>query len=241
MSEQLQFLLQNLPNLLIGFPGHRPGGLLTTLLLALVGNGLGFGLGLLVGWLGEAKQRPLHLLSRLYIETFRGMPLLLLVLLIFQLFGNGRRYGLPPTPIYAAFLALTLYSAAYQAEIIRAGLRAVPNPMIEASTLMGHTAAQSFRRLKLPYAIQVMIPALVGQAISLFKDSSVVIIIGVADLMTTARIVLGSDIGNAPYWVSLYLLVGFCYFVIAFTLSRAARRIEKKRQSGDLLHAVVNY
>lgn len=241
MSEQLLFLLDNLANLLVGFPGHRPGGLLITILLAVVANGLGFGVGLLVGLLGESQKRPFRFIARLYIEVFRGLPLILLVLLLYQLVGNGRKFGLSLPPIFSAFVALTLYSGAYQAEIMRAGFRAVPIEMVESALLLGYSRVRIYGRLKIPYAIRVMMPALTGQAISLFKDTSVVIIIGVADLMTTARIILGSDVGNAPYWVSLYLLVGFCYFVIAFTLSRFAHRYEKQTHAGDLIHAVVNY
>jgi general L-amino acid transport system permease protein len=215
--------------------------LLISLLLAAVANGVGFGIGLLIGWLGESEKRPFRWLARLYVEVFRGLPLILLVLLIFQLIGNGRRWGVTLPPIFSAFVGLSLYSGAYQAEIVRAGLRAVPEEMLAAARSLGGTRWQLFYKLKIGYAIRVMTPALTGQLISLFKDTSVVIIIGVADLMTTARIILGSDIGNAPYWVGLYLLVGFCYFVIAFTLSRVAYRIEREQAAGDLVHAVVNY
>ena len=85
-----------------------------------------------------------------------------------------------------------------------------------------------------------MRPSFAGQAISLFKDTSVVVILGVAELMTVARIVLGSDVGNAPYWVSLFLLVGFFYFVVAFTLSRLSLRWEKGHRTTDLVHSLAN-
>ncbi|MEM7333342.1 MAG: amino acid ABC transporter permease [Chloroflexota bacterium] len=241
MSEQVQFLLDNLPNLLFGFPGNRPGGLLITIFLTVVANSLGFVIALGLGFVSESNKRPLRWLARLYIEIFRGIPVLLLVLLTFQLIGNGRRWGLSLTPLFSAFVALTLYSSAYQAEIIKSGLRSVPVPLVESARLLGYPPLLTFRRLKIPYTVRLMLPALTGQTISLFKDTSVVLIIGVADLMTTARIILGSDVGNAPYWVGLYLMVGACYFAVAFTLSRIAYWIEAQTQSGDLIHAVGNY
>ncbi len=86
-----------------------------------------------------------------------------------------------------------------------------------------------------------MLPAFTGQAVSLFKDTSVVIILGVAELMTVARIALGSDVGNAPYWVALFLVVGFLYFIVAFSLSRLAQRWERSHRRGDLVHTLANY
>ena len=86
-----------------------------------------------------------------------------------------------------------------------------------------------------------MLPALTGQAISLFKDTSVVIVVGMAELMMAARVLLGSDINNAPYWVAVYLTVGFLYFVVAFSLSSIAQRVESKTRSGDLTHSTINY
>ncbi|MGI9645881.1 MAG: hypothetical protein ACR2O6_11295, partial [Ilumatobacteraceae bacterium] len=91
-----------------------------------------------------------------------------------------------------------------------------------------------FWLVRLPYGVRVMQPALAGQAITLFKDSSVVIVLGVADLTTTARIALGSDVTNAPFWVATYLTVGAIYFVVAFTVSRVARRRELSRRDASL-------
>ena len=79
------------------------------------------------------------------------------------------------------------------------------------------------RTITVPYALRVMRPALVTQAITIFKDSSVVVVLGVVDLTTTARIALGSDIANAPFWVATYLTVGALYWVVAFSLAKAVR------------------
>jgi His/Glu/Gln/Arg/opine family amino acid ABC transporter permease subunit len=237
----MDFIFENIPNLLFGFPGRRPGGLLMSILLALVAVGTGFLLAVLLGMAQESRSRTAHLLAGGYVQIFRGIPLILLLLLVHQLLGFGRRLDLPFTPLVSALVALTLYSSAYQAEIVRAGLQAVPQPLVESGWLLGGNKRQTFRRIKLRYALYVMMPAFTGQAISLFKDTSVVVILGVAELMTVARIVLGSDVNNAPHWVGLFLVVGIFYFVVAFVLSRSAQNWEKKRPSGDLVHSLANY
>jgi general L-amino acid transport system permease protein len=241
MSDQIAFLLHNLLNLLIGFPGQRPGGLLLSLFLAVVAIALGFLIAILLGTVYQSKRRPLRWLVQLYVQVFRGLPLILLLLLVHQVLGYGRELGLQRSALTSALVALTLYSSAYQAEIVRAGLRAVPQRLTEAATLMGSSPRQTYWRIQLRYSWHVMLPAFTGQAISLFKDTSVVIIIGVADLMTTARIALGSDVGNAPYWVALYLVVGLFYFVVAFSVSQLAQRRERQMQTGDLVHSLANY
>lgn len=241
MSDQLTFLLENLPNLLIGFPQHRPGGLLLSMLLAVFAIGLGLLIAVGVGSGSESRLWPLRTLCRLYVELFRGLPLILLLVLVHQLLANGRRYGLELSPRTSALVALTLYSSAYQAEIVRAGLRAVPEQLVESARLMGSSPWQVYWLVKMRYTWRVMLPAFTGEAISLFKDTSVVIIIGVAELMTVARVALGSDLTNAPYWVSLYLLVGLLYFGVAFSLSQLAQRWEKRHQTADLVHSLANY
>ncbi len=240
MFEQLAFLIENLPHLLIGFPGQRPGGLLLSLLMAMVGVGLGFVIAAIIGSGYESSLRPLRWLCRLYVEVFRGLPLILLVVLVYLVIG-GRRFGLNLSPQVAAALSLALYSGAYQAEIVRAGLRAVPPQLVESARLMGSTSWQVYRLVKLRYALRVMLPALTGQAISLFKDTSVLIIIGVVELMTVARSVLGSDVTNTSYWVGLYLMVGFLYFCVAFSVSQLAQRWERRWHPGDLVHSFGNY
>jgi His/Glu/Gln/Arg/opine family amino acid ABC transporter permease subunit len=240
MADQIAFLVGNLPNLLIGFPGQRPGGLLLSVFLAILGNLLGFIIAILIGNGYGSRWRLLRWLCRIYVEVFRGLPLILLLLLIHQVVG-GRRFGLNLNPLTSAALALALYSGAYQAEIVRAGLRAIPPQLVESARLMGSTPWQVYRWVKLRYALRVMAPALTGQAISLFKDTSVVIIIGVAELMTVARSALGSDVANTPYWVSVFLVVGLIYFIVAFGVSQLAQRLERRVRSRDLVHSWINY
>jgi general L-amino acid transport system permease protein len=240
MVDQLEFLLSNLPNLLIGFPGQRPGGLLMSLLLTVFGVGIGFVIAIIVGSGRESKFLAARWLSQLYVGVFLGLPLVLLLILIHQVVG-GKRFGLDLSPRDSALIALALYSGAYQVGIVRSGLRAVPIKLAESARVMGSSPWHVYWTVKLGYATRVMLPAFVGQAISLFKDTSVVVIIAVADLMTVARSVLGSNVAFTQHWLSLYLLVGFLYFCVAFAISRLARRWEKRAPSGALVHSLANY
>ena len=240
MPDQITFLLSNLPNLLFGFPGHRPGGLFLSILLAFFGIGVGFLIGLIVGSGRSSRFSIIRGACRVFIELFRGLPLILLLLLVHQVIG-GQRFGLDISPRIAALISLALYSGAYQAEIVHAGLQAIPIQLVESAQVIGGSPWQVFRWIKLRYTLRVMLPAFVGQAISLFKDTSVVVVIGVADLMMVGRAVLGSNVKNLTYWVWLYLLIGFLYFVIAFGISALARRSERAHQSIDLVHSLANY
>lgn len=239
MSQHLQFVWQNLPNLLIGFPQQRPGGLLLSVGLALISLGFGFLVATLVGSGRASPRRFWRWPAMLYVELFRGLPLILLLFLIHQGLG-GRRFGLDLSPYQSALIALTLYTSAYQSEIVRAGLQAVPQQLVDSARLVGGSTWRVFWQIKLRYTLRIMLPAFTGQAISLFKDTSVVVVLGVSELMTVARTTLGSDIRNAPYWVTIYLVVGLLYLSVAFIISNLAQRFEKKRTSQDLVFSLAN-
>ncbi|MBI3760542.1 MAG: ABC transporter permease subunit [Chloroflexi bacterium] len=236
----LDFLWSVLPSLLIGFPGGRPGGLALTLILSLAAIGLGFVIALGVGPGRAAGPWPVRAACALYVEFFRGLPLLLLLFVVHVILG-GRRLGLDLSPRASALIALTLYASAYQAEILRAGLAVVPDQLVESARLVGGRAWQIYLHVRLSYAVQVMLPAFAGQAITLFKDSAVLVALGVGELMTVTRSALGSDVRNAAYWLPTYLLVGGLYALVAFAISRLAGRLERRQRSGDLLYSLTNY
>ena len=223
MSDQIEFLIRHLPNLLVGFPNNRPGGLLLSVLLSAGTIALGFVLATIVGFSFHSRSRVIRFFAGRFVWLIRGIPLIVLLVLLFQILGTGIIFGLELSSFWAAVVTLTLYAAAYQADIVRAGIAAVPAQLIEDARVLGATRSTVVRTITVPYAVRVMRPALVTQAITIFKDSSVVVVLGVADLTTTARIVLGSDITNAPFWVATYLMVGLLYWVVAYGLARIAR------------------
>lgn len=234
MMDTLEFLWEKLPNLLVGFPNQRPGGLLLSILISGAALILGLGLALVVGAAGASKHWLLCRLSALYVEVLRGLPLLLLLLLIHQGIG-GQRFGLNFSPLTSAIVTLTLYTSAYQAEVVRAGLLAVPKELVESGRLLGAGSWRTFFRIRLRFTFYKMLPGFVNETITLFKDSSVVVVLGVGELMTVARATLGSNIRNAIYWLPLYLLVGLLYAIVALGISRLAALWERRQVQSKVL------
>ena len=235
----LEFLSQQLPALLFGFPGQRPGGLVLSILLSVVAVGLGFGLALIVGAGRVMRWRVVRGISSAYVELFRGLPLLLLLLLIHQFVG-GRRFGLDFAPLTSSLIALTLYTSAYQAEIVYAGLRSVPDELVESAKMMGANTWLVFFLVRIRYAVRVMMPAFTNQAISLFKDSSVLMVLGLGELTTVARAALGSDVRNTVYWVPVYITVGLLYAFVALIASHFAKWWERRSHVPDQLANLVS-
>ena len=238
MVDQLQFLAENLDTLLIGFPGNRPGGLLMSILLTLVA----LMVGLLMAWpigLGlRSTHRPVRYGCQLYVWIFRGLPLILLLVTVHQLIGNSR-YGLDFTPLTSALVTLTLYSSAYQSGVVASGLESLPEGLSDTAKTLAASRWQRWWWVEGNYIIRVMLPAFLGEALSLFKDSSIVVVLGVAELLTVARLALGTEVGNASYWVGMYLLVGLLYFLVAACLSWAAQRWEERHRPDHLMQFSV--
>ena len=221
MSDQFDFVLRQLPNLLFGFPGNRPGGLAMSILLTAASLGLGLVFAIVVGFGHHSRFVLGRMLARIYVRVVRGIPLILLLVLVHQFTSTGRILGLETSAVGSAFVALTLYSSAYQADLIHTGVAAIPQQMVDDARLLGAGRLTLARTVVLPYALRAMRPALEGQAVTVFKDSSVVVVLGVADLTTNARIALGGDVQNAPFWLTTYLVVGLLYFLTAFGISSA--------------------
>lgn len=170
----------------------------------------------------HARSRVVRWIARRYVWVIRGIPLLVLLVLLHQFLNGGRIPGVSASPLVSAFVALSLYSSAYLCDVITAGMQAMPQQYVDDARLLGASRRRVMSTVTLPYVLRVMRPALLTQAITVFKDSSVVVVLGVTDLTTNARIALGSDVTNAPYWVATYGLVGLLYFLVAFGLGRLA-------------------
>jgi len=206
------------------------GGLYLTLLLAAVAIGLSFPLGLLVG-IGRVSRLPaIRWVATAYIELIRGVPLIT-VLLWFFIFVTLLSGG-ALSRVERAMVALIIFTSAYLGEIVRAGIQSVPRGQVEAARAVGLSGWQTMRFIVLPQAVKNMIPALVGQFITLFKDTSLAVIIGLSELMGTGRAVLGiTKYLHDTREVYVFALV--VYFVFSFTLSHASRRLEKRMGLGE--------
>lgn len=198
-------------------------GLLLTLLLAAVGIVACFPLGVLLA-LGRRSQLPaIRWVSTIYIETVRGVPLVTILFMgsvILPLFMPG---DFQLDKVIRAMVALTLFSAAYMAENVRGGLQAIPQGQVEAAQAVGLTYPKTTLFIVLPQALRAVIPAIVGQCISLFKDTSLVVIIGLQDLLGITKSVLANWQGRQP---EVYVFIAIIYFVFCYAMSYVSQEIE---------------
>lgn len=205
------------------------GGLLLTLLLAISGIVLSFPLGVLLA-LGRRSSLPvIRVFCVLYIELIRGVPLVTVLFmgaLLLPLFIPG---GESIDALVRAIVAVTLFSAAYLAENVRGGLQSIPKGQIEAARALGLNVFQTTLLITLPQALRAVVPVLVGQFIALFKDTSLVVIIGLVDLLGAAQNIVGQPqwLGTpGGVWRETFLVIAAIYWVFSFTMSRISKRIE---------------
>lgn len=203
------------------------GGLVLTLFLAVISIILSFPLGVLLA-LGRQSSLPVvKLLSTLYIEIIRGLPLIGILFLgqvMLQLF-------LPPEypkldRVIRAIAGLTLFSAAYLAENVRGGLQAVPRGQIEAARAIGLNTPLLTILIVLPQALRTVIPAIGGQFIGLFMDTSLLSLFGMLELIGISRAILANPSYIGRY-AEVYIFVGIIYWVFCYSMSLASRKIEK--------------
>jgi general L-amino acid transport system permease protein len=208
-------------------------GLLLTLLMAVISITLSFPIGVLLA-LGRQSNLPVvRWFSILYIEVIRGLPLigiLFLAQVMFPLF-------LPPEfrqmdRVVRAIAGLVLFSAAYLAENVRGGLQAVPRGQAEAARALGLNPALVVLLIVLPQALKAVIPAIVGQFIGLFKDTSLLALFGLLELTGISRSVVAQPQFLGRY-AEAYLFIGVIYWVFCYSMSLASRRLEQKLNVGQ--------
>lgn len=208
------------------------GGLMLTFLLACVGIVASFPLGVLLA-LGRQSSFPVvRWLSILYIEVVRGVPLITLIFmasLMLPLFLPG---NLRIDQALRASVAFTLFTAAYIAENVRGGLQAISRGQVEAAEALGLSHWLTTFFIVLPQALRAVIPANVGQFISLFKDTSLVFVAALLDLFNMGRSILAN-----PQWLGsdreVLLFVAFVYWVFTYSMSLLSRRLEKLLGVGE--------
>jgi polar amino acid transport system permease protein len=191
-----------------------------TLRLALPAIVLGFILGICIGVARLARSRWINLPALLYVELFRGVPLVMVIFWFWFIVPVLAGKSLPEYSV--ALTAFVVFEAAYLAEIVRAGIQSVPRGQVEAATATGLTRAQMMRHVVLPQALRNMIPALVTQFIVLLKDTSLASIIGYVDLTKAAQIVNNREI--RPF--ELYLFIAVVYWLCSYAMSKHASYLE---------------
>ncbi len=203
---------------LLGF-GRFSGG---TLRLAIPAMIFGFLVGILIGLCRLSRRPWIHYPAVVYVEFFRGVPLIMVIFWFYFLIPQITGQHLPEYSV--ALVAFVVFEAAYFGEIVRAGIQSVPRGQIEAATAGGLSYAQMMIHVILPQAIRNMVPSLVTQFIVLFMDTSLASIIGMVDLTKAAQIVTQRDI--RPF--EMYSFIAAVYWVCTYSLSLASVWLEVK-------------
>lgn len=209
------------------------GGLNLTFMLAIAAILLSFPLGIALA-LGRTSTMPIfRLLSTGYIETIRGVPLITVLFFAVYVIPNFLPRGIDLDANVVVLAGMTMFSAAYLAENVRGGLQSIPKGQYEAAKAMGMTTAQMTMLITLPQALRAVIPAIVGQVISLFKDTSLVAIVGLADFFRVARNIVPAQTESLGSVLENLMFAAVVYWVFTFSFSRASQRLERKLGVGS--------
>jgi general L-amino acid transport system permease protein len=207
------------------------GGLPLTLLLSVFGLTAAYPLGIVLALGRRSKMPAVKMLCIVYIELIRGVPLISLLFMSSVVFPLFLPEGMTIATILRAQVAIILFTAAYIAEVVRGGLQAIPRGQYEAAESMGLNYYLTMRLIVLPQALKIVIPPSVQQLISAFKDTSLVVIIALFDILRTTQTVL-----NDPRWMGYsaeaYLFVALIYFICCFFMSNYSRKLEKELETG---------
>ena len=207
------------------------GGLLLTLILAVVGIVVSFPLGVFLALCRQSNLPAIRWVSTAYIEMIRGVPLITILFMgniLIPIFMPD----LDINQVLRMGIAITLFSAAYMAENVRGGLQGIPSGQHEAAQAVGLNYVQTMLFIVLPQALRSVIPAIVGQFIALFKDTSLVAIIGLIDLLGVSKSVL-ANLDWLGLQAEVYLFAGGIYFVFCYSMSYASQDIETDLGVGE--------
>ena len=207
------------------------GGLPLTLLLSVFGLTAAYPLGILLALGRASRMKAVKSLCIVYIEMIRGVPLISLLFMSSVVFPLFLPEGVTVNKILRAQAAIILFTAAYIAEVVRGGLQAIAKGQYEAAESMGLNYYQTMRLIILPQALKIVIPPSVSILISAFKDTSLVVIIALYDLLKTTKSVL-SD----PKWMGFsaeaYIFLALVYFLCCYFMSNYSRRLERELDTG---------
>ncbi len=213
-------------------PEDQWGGLPVTLILATLGLAAAFPLAIVLALLRNAKRPGLgKALAVALIELVRAVPLLAVLFLASVMFPLFLPQGFDLSKLARILLAFALFAAAYLAEVIRGGLQAIPSGQVEAATALGLRPWMITLRVVLPQALSAVLPAIMNVFIAFFKATSIVVIVGIFDLMTAARRAV-ADAQWQGFGTEIYLFVAAIYFVFCFAMSGYSARIEAATNAG---------
>lgn len=209
------------------------GGFLVTLLLAVGGIVLSFPIGVLLA-LGRRSSLPVvKLFSILFIEVIRGVPLITILFMFSIILALFLPAESRIDRILRALIGMTVFSAAYMAENVRGGLQSIPPGQIEAAKAIGLNNFQTMILIVLPQALRAVIPSIVGQFISLFKDTTLVLIVGINDLLGIGKSILSTDPEFVRLQTEVYIFIALIFWVFSYFMSYASLQLEKNLGVGE--------
>ena len=210
----------------------RWGGLPLTLLLATLSMVAAFPLALLVA-LGRRSNLPaIRSFCTIYVELIRGVPLISVLFMASFMFPLFMPVGFSIDVLIRVLVGITLFAAAYMAEVIRGGLQAIPKGQLEAAATLGLSYWQTQRKIVLPQALAMVVPGIMNNFIAIFMDTSLVTIVSLYELTGALGLALNSDADWRPFKIEGYFFIALIYFGFCFSMSLYSRWIEKQANRG---------
>ena len=212
----------------------RWGGLPLTILLSSVSLVLCFPIALVVA-LGRRSNLPaIRTFCSIYVELIRGVPLISVLFMASFMFPLFMPPGTNIDVLIRVLVGITLFAAAYMAEVIRGGLQAIPKGQVEAAATLGLSYWQTQGKIVLPQALAMVVPGIMNNFISTFKDTSLVTIVSLYELTGALKLGVNSDANWRPFIIEGYLFIALIYFVFCFSMSRYSHWIEKQVNKSKL-------
>lgn len=206
-------------------------GLPLTMMLSFFGMVAAYPLGVMLALGRRSKMPAIKTLCVVYIEMIRGVPLISLLFMSSILFPLFLPDGMTIDKVLRAQVAIILFTAAYIAEVVRGGLQAMPRGQYEAADSLGLNYGQTMRLIILPQALKIVIPPTVGILLSAFKDTSLVVIIALYDVLKTTKVTLQNPEWTG-YSTEAYIFLAVLYFICCYAMSSYSRRLEKDLHTG---------
>jgi len=204
------------------------GGLPLTVMLATLSIFFAFPLAVLVA-LGRRSNLPaIRTVCVIYIELIRGVPLISVLFMASFMFPLFMPQGMTVDVLVRVLVGITLFAAAYMAEIVRGGLQAIPKGQLEAAATLGLSYWQTQRKIVLPQALAMVVPSMMNNFISIFKDTSLVTIVSLYELTGSHGLALNSDVNWRPFKLEAYFFITAIYFAFCFSMSRYSLWVEKQ-------------
>lgn len=212
-------------------PTSRWGGLLLTMVLAVTGIVLAMPIGVALA-LGRRSEMPaVRMVCTIFIEFWRGVPLITILFMASVMLPLFFSEGVSLDRLIRALIGITLFQSAYMAEVVRGGLQALDKGQYEAADALGLTYWQKMYKVILPQALKIMIPGIVNTTISLWKDTSLVVIIGLLEVLGSVRQALAD-----PDWLGFpaegYIFAALMFWVFCFSMSRYSQYLERRLDTG---------